>query len=309
MIKNCAEGPMEEEQTVIEKKKWWLAGIFSFVVPGLGQLYNSEAIKGIVFYLLIFICNFIFLFYLGRFSDNPEILTRPLALYLLLVNCIMVLLYLITIIDAIRSAIKARKGRKIEFYNRWSVYTSILIVFCAHIFLVPNEDIVKMFKIPSGSMKPTVEIGDHLMCDRMYYRSHNPQRGDVIIFQNTKDENKDYLKRIVGLPGDTIELRQNTLFVNGEAVDEPYAVYNGNGNRSWSIPRNYGPYFISENEYFVMGDNRDNSRDSRHFDTVKREKILGKAIFVYFSWDMNISGWNIPARLASIRFSRIGEIL
>jgi signal peptidase I len=227
--------------------------------------------------------------------------------------CAWLLLSLLAILDAIRSGLKGRNGRELKPYNRWSIYVSILVVYCGFSYLIPylmpNKsgpfDAIETYKIPSGSMLPTVEIGDHLICNLMYYRSHNPQRGDIIIFQNPSDENKDYLKRIVGLPGDTVELRQNTLFVNGQAVDEPYAVYINNGPR----PRNYGRYFISENEYFVMGDNRNNSRDSRFYGTVKRESIRGKASFIYFSWDMEIPVWNIPGRLASIRFERIGKIL
>jgi signal peptidase I len=158
-------------------------------------------------------------------------------------------------------------------------------------------------------MQPAIEAGDYLICNLIFYRSHTPRRGDVVIFKYPRDESIDYIKRIIGLPGDTIELRQNTLFVNDREVQEPYAMYGGNGNGPTLWPRNYGPYFISENEYFVMGDNRDNSSDSRDFGTVKRENIEGKAAFIYFSWDMEIPLWNIPAKLASIRFSRIGEIL
>lgn len=298
-----------EEQMPVEKKIWWIAGLFSFAIPGLGQIYNGQAIKGFVFYTLIFICNFISYYSINHYLENQELLTRRLILSSLLVFCIIFLIYLFAIIDAIRSAIKARSGRRLKFYNRWSVYVSILLVFCGFSFLMPNNpgsfDAVKVYKIPSGSMLPTIEVGDYLICNLMYYRSHNPQRGDIIIFQNTKDENKEYIKRIVGIPGDTVELRQNTLFVNDEAVDEPYTVYIDNGPR----PLSYGPYFVPENEYFVMGDNRNNSKDSRYDGPVERETIVGKAYFIFFSWDMKIPVWNIPARLTSIRFSRIGTIL
>lgn len=302
-----------EEQTAVEKRRWWLAGIFSFVIPGLGQIYNSEAIKGLVFYILIFIGNLAYYTSLDHYLENPTLLTRSIVLNFFLALCIMLLIYLIGIIDAIRSAVKSRSGRKLKFYNSWSVYASILVVFCGFSYLMPNQpgtfDTIKAYKIPSGSMLPTIEIGDHLICNLIYYRSHNPQRGDIIVFKNPRDENKDYIKRIIGLPGDTVELRRHTLFVNGQPVNEPYAVYIGSENGPGPPLRNYGPYFISDNEYFVMGDNRDNSNDSRYTGTVERENIEGKAIFIYFSWDMKIPLWNIYARLASIRFSRIGKVL
>jgi signal peptidase I len=225
----------------------------------------------------------------------------------------MLLAYLLAIIDAIRSAVKAGHGRKLKYYNRWSVYVTILVVVCGFTYLIPEEpdvfENIKTFKIPSGSMEPAIEAGDYVVCNLMYYRTHDPRRGDVIIFKYPRDESIDYIKRVVGLPGDTIELRGNTLYVNEQKVDESYTVYGGNGNGPAPLPRYYGPYFISENEYFVMGDNRDNSSDSRDFGSVERNKIEGKAIFVYFSWDMEIPQWNIPGRLASIRLSRIGQIL
>lgn len=302
-----------EQQVAVEKKRWWIAGLFSFLIPGLGQLYNSEAAKGLIFYFLIFVLGLIFYPSLDHLLENPDSSSQSLTIKLLLMLCAMLLVYLLTIIDAIRSAIKAGTGRELRFYNRWSVYVSILVVFCGFSYLMPDNpgvfDNIKTFKIPSKSMQPSIEVGDYLVCNLLYYRSHNPQRGDIIIFKYPRDENVDYIKRIVGLPGDTVELRQNTLFINDREIDEPYAVYGDNGSGPGPRFRSYGPYFISEDEYFVMGDNRDNSLDSRNFGTVERENIHGKAIFVYFSWDMDIPAWNIPARLASIRFSRIGEIL
>jgi len=302
-----------EQQVASEKKRWWIAGVFSFLIPGLGQLYNSEAVKGLVLYFLIFLLDLAFYPTLDHYLENPYVLTRSAVLTLLSMLLAMFLFYLLAIFDAIRSAVKAGNGRKIKFYNRWSVYVTILVVFCGFSYLMPEEpggfENIKTFKIPSRSMQPAIEAGDYLVCDLMYYRSHNPERGDIVVFKYPRDENIDYIKRIVGLPGDTVELRQNTLFVNEQKIDEPYTVYGGNGKGASVPPRNYGPYFVSENEYFVMGDNRDNSSDSRDFGSVGRGRIEGKAIFVYFSWDMKIPLWNLPGRLASVRISRIGQIL
>lgn len=302
-----------ENQVALENRKWWIAGAFSFLIPGLGQLYNSQAIKGFVFYFLIFVLDLTFNSKLGHALENPDTLTRPFVIGLLSILIATLLTYLLTIIDAIRFALKSGKNRRPKFYNRWSVYVSILVVFCAFSYLIPQSpgifDTVKTFKIPSGSMQPTIEAGDYLICNLIYYRSHDPMRGDVIIFKYPRDEKIDYIKRIVGVPGDTVELRDNILLVNGEEIGEPYAVYNDTGNEHWPDPSTYGPYFISENEYFVMGDNRNNSSDSREFGSIERESIEGKAIFVYFSWNMELPLWNIPGRLASIRLSRIGQVL
>jgi signal peptidase I len=168
-----------------------------------------------------------------------------------------------------------------------------------------QEHVIKAYKIPAGSMEPTIMMGDHLLCNRLYYQTRNPARGDIIIFEYPQNERMDFIKRVIGLPGDSIEIWNNEVYVNGNKLEEPYAVYREAGRSL----KPFGPVVVPEDEYFVLGDNRDNSNDSRYWGTVKRHKIRGKAIFIYFSWDMQKPWWNIFGRLFSIRFSRIGDII
>lgn len=165
------------------------------------------------------------------------------------------------------------------------------------------------FTIPSGSMLNTIQIGDYLLVNKFLYgvkipftdkylfRGRDPQRGDIIVFKFPGDESVDYIKRIVGVPGDVIEVKNKQLYRNGEPVQESYIRH----THPDFIGRldNIGPVSVPEDEYFVMGDNRDNSEDSRAWGTVKREKIHGKAWRIYWSWEKG----------SGPRWSRLGHLV
>ncbi len=161
--------------------------------------------------------------------------------------------------------------------------------------------VVQAFKIPSGSMLPTLEVGDHLLVSKFLYGIRvplwgerlfdfkKPERGDVVVFVYPQDRSKDFIKRVQGLPGETIELRNKVLYVNGRRVDDPRAFYRPvalDGPRGGRHPRdNFGPVVIPEGHVFVLGDNRDHSHDSRFWGTVPIKDILGKAFILYWSWN------------------------
>lgn len=176
--------------------------------------------------------------------------------------------------------------------------------------------IVQAFKIPSGSMLETLQIGDHLLVSKFSYdvrlpanifletaggkvllQTGNPERGDIVVFKYPEDERKDFIKRVIGLPGETLEIRDTVVYIDGKPLDEPYTIHNyGSSARPGTF--NFGPVVIPEGEYFMMGDNRGGSHDSRWWGTVKREKIVGKSLIIYWSW----------GSLTDIRFGRIGTI-
>jgi signal peptidase I len=185
--------------------------------------------------------------------------------------------------------------------NRWYVYAAVIVatvVAGESVQAFIRNEIVQAFVFPTGSMQATLLPGDHVLVDKSAYRSASPQRHDVVVFEYPEDADKDYVKRIVGLPGETIELKDGVVFINGETVLEPFAVL----NTSWSASRgrNYGPFVIPERAYFVMGDNRDHSHDSRHWGPVDVEKIYGRVRTIYWSWQSEDS---------SVRWSRIGTIV
>jgi signal peptidase I len=294
-----------EKNIILKRRRWWLAGLLSFLVPGLGQAYNGQVTKGLFL-------NFLLTTWSGLlFSLIYYIIKHPMPGFGLALLSLLFFTnlsaYLLIIIESIRTAWKADKEHALKPYNKWYIYlVTILVVLyiSSSVALIVRENIIKAYKIPSGSMQPTLEPGDHIISNQLYYRYNDPGHGDIIIFKNPRDENQDFVKRIAGCPGDTIEIKDNQLFLNGKKSDEPYALY-AKGEPSV----NFGPFVVPENEYFVLGDNRNNAFDSRAFGTIKRHTIEGKVMFIYFSWDMNVPGWNLISRLLSIRISRIGEII
>lgn len=171
-------------------------------------------------------------------------------------------------------------------------------------------------------MLPTLLIGDHLLVNKFIYGIRlpfigkvlipivDPSKGDVVVFKFPKDKSIDYIKRVIGTPGDTIEIKNKKVFVNGIAVDDPHAHLSSaeifDGKQS---PRdNFGPILVPEDRIFVMGDNRDNSYDSRFWGFVDQKDILGKAFILYWSWDIDTSLFS-PDRFASIRWSRIANLI
>jgi len=200
-----------------------------------------------------------------------------------------------------------RSGKSIVREYAEAIVVAMLLAFAIRVF------VVQAFKIPSGSMIPTLLIGDHILVSKLSYgvqwptdcklqwnfppvncyTSSNvmpfgkPQRGDVIVFRFPEDEEKDFIKRIVGTPGDTVQIRNKQILVNGELLDDRAftqridpGIIDGTIN-----PRdNFGPVTVPEGSYFVMGDNRDQSLDSRFWGYVREEKIRGKAFRIYWSW-------------------------
>ncbi len=193
------------------------------------------------------------------------------------------------------------KRRKSVF---WEYVEAIL--WAGAVALITITFIVQAFKIPSGSMLSTLQIGDYLLVNKFLYglkqpfsdeyliEGRDPQVGDVIVFRYPRDPSLDYIKRIVGVPGDTLEMRDRQLYRNGMKVDEPYA----RTTQPSSYKRdNFMPLTVPPGKYFVLGDNRDESADSRYWGFVDRSAIRGKAWRIYWSW----------TGIGNIRWNRIGQ--
>lgn len=211
----------------------------------------------------------------------------------------------------------SRKSQKsvVREYTEAIIIAVLLAVFI-------RSFVVQAFKIPSGSMLATLQIGDHLLVNKFIYGIklpltgsvlipwQDPDRDDVVVFKFPKDRSLDYIKRVVGVAGDTIEVRDKQLYVNGEANINPHAHNTDQDIIKASVgPRdNMGPVKVPEGYIFVMGDNRDNSYDSRFWGFVPLQDVLGKAMILYWSWDLNQPLMSF-GRFSSIRWSRIGDIV
>ena len=187
------------------------------------------------------------------------------------------------------------------------------IVMALLLALFIRTFVVQAFKIPSGSMIPTLQIGDHILVNKLAYgvrvplwghylvEFKKPQRGDVVVFIFPEDRTKDFIKRVVGLPGDTVEIRGKKVYVNGKAIDDPHAYFEGEGGQvGIQIRDDYGPKKVPGNHVFVMGDNRDKSYDSRFWGYVNLDDVKGKAFLIYWSWDGN-DRW--------VRWERLGGVI
>ena len=166
------------------------------------------------------------------------------------------------------------------------------IVITAVIALFATTFVVQAFKIPTGSMESNLLIGDHLLVNKFVYGLHSGflsklfpykglKRGDVIVFKYPKGPEVAYVKRLIGLPGDKVEITGRTVYINGKALTENYTQYIDQG----SVYEHFGPYDVPADQYFAMGDNRDNSQDSRWWGYVPRDHILGKALVIYWSYE------------------------
>jgi len=161
---------------------------------------------------------------------------------------------------------------------------------------------VQAFKIPTGSMENNLLIGDHLLVNKFVFgpaasrveRTLLPmrdiRRGDIVVFKYPDEPERDFIKRVIGLPGETVELRNKKVYINGKPIDEPYVHFlepaqSGQEVISFDLRERYGPVTVPDNQYFVMGDNRDNSQDSRYWGFLPRGYIKGKALMIYWSYD------------------------
>ena len=186
------------------------------------------------------------------------------------------------------------KGKKSREIRKKSVLREYLEagIIAVLLALFIRAFVIQAYKIPSGSMVPTLLVGDHILVNKFIYGIKapfinktiipisKPKRGDIIVFIYPVDRKKDYIKRVIGLPGEQIEIRNKKIFINGELLDHPFGVY-GSGLRK---NNNSGPIIVPDNGLFVMGDNRDHSYDSRYWGCVPLELLKGKAMIIYWSW-------------------------
>ncbi|MEK6672239.1 MAG: signal peptidase I [Nitrospirota bacterium] len=194
----------------------------------------------------------------------------------------------------------------------WEYAKAIVTALLLALFI--RAYFIQAFKIPSGSMIPTLVVGDHILVNKFIYGTKvpfsdkrilelkKPSRGDIIVFKYPEDPERDFIKRVIAVEGDVIEIKDKVVHVNGKPVQELYAQHTDNTIRPTGVePRdNLGPKVIPKDKFFMMGDNRDQSYDSRYWGFVDIKEIRGKALIIYWSWD---GSKHLP------RFTRIGKLV
>ncbi len=182
--------------------------------------------------------------------------------------------------------------------------------------------VVQAFKIPTGSMENNLLIGDHLLVNKFVFAPTSTAveerllpidpitRGDIVVFKFPEEPERDFIKRVIGLPGDTVELRKKRVYINGAMLDEGYVRYlsppDESSENDFDVRVQYGPVTVPADQYFMMGDNRDNSQDSRYWGFMPRSYVKGKALFIYWSFDDGPSNQGAFARIFStVRWNRL----
>lgn len=229
---------------------------------------------------------------------------------------------------------RSRRGRVTDGLSDW--IRSIVVAFL--LFLLVRTSVIEAFKIPTSSMEGTLLVGDFLLVNKAVYGARipgtdivigslaEPKRGDVVVFHPPHEPEKNYVKRVVGVPLDTLQMVDKQLYLNGTPVYEPFARHEdvrgdavhpdmgwqsnhliASGRRRQPTRDNWGPLVIPPDRYFVLGDNRDNSEDSRYWGFVKRDQIRGRPWLVYYSFQPSQTE-SLPW-LRRVRWGRLGTVV
>ena len=281
----------------MKPKEPLLALFLAFVFPGFGQMYSGRIKRG--FNIIgIYLCMWLASVLIFLHIINPQTkFTMPLILFFVILALFGAIFSLFILIDAYQCAKAFNKANGLERKISWGkrilfIFGIIIVLLYVPSYDVPlkayiKNNIVQAFRFPSGSMEPTIQKGDRLLADRAIYKKSKPQRGDLIVFKYPADPKLDFAKRLIAFGGETVEIKEGHIYINGQPVtdinikDRYY--YNGG---------DYGqagkPVAIPEGNYYVLGDNSTSSHDSRYWGFVPEENLIGKIYKIY--WPLYRSG-------------------
>lgn len=295
---------------VIGRRKAWLAAFLSAIIPGIGQFYNRQVAKGLGMMVLMFAAGALEAFY------------TPLFIAFFFVE-------VLAVKDAYDSAEKVNGSSGKFFEHKMTIVLIILIMLGLEsmpIGPVIKSNFVEAFKVPAGSMYPTLIIGDHFLIGKSHLFYQSPRRGDIVVFPYPQYPTKNFVKRVIGIGGDKVQIISGELYINDQLISSkkldgqeagneqssnaigPPIIYEEKIDNAAHLVQylrdksatNAGPWQVPQDSVFVMGDNRDNSQDSRVWGPVPSSTIYGKALKIYWSWDRGE---------LKVRWERIGEVL
>ncbi|BAU10535.1 signal peptidase I [Leptolyngbya sp. NIES-3755] len=260
----------EFETTRKQSKDPWLAVFLSVFIPGLGHAYLQKWLSAIAFFV-------VFLILVG-FGGSQNVLIQVLANLLQFVLAIVVFYHVYTATPMRRE----RSSQALALFI--AAFVGISIVLSTILAIVIRQFVAEARYIPAGSMLPTLQISDRLIIDKLTYRFESPKRGDIVVFSPTEalkkqNFNDAFIKRIIGLPGDRVQVKGGLVYINDQPLREPYIGKENAADYEW------GPQVVPPNAYFVLGDNRNNSYDSHYWGFVPRENIIGKATQRFYPFD------------------------
>ena len=258
-----------EELKPLKTRRAWLAVLIGLLMPAFGYLWVGAGTIALLLVGISFIQ--LGLLYYGGI----------VGIYALAITAVAI--WIFVILDVWR---RAKTPFVLKWYNKWYFYVLFILLIgggAEALKTYYRANVTEFFKMPSGSSIPTILPGDYIAVDKRHYRDHMVARGDMIVFVSPDDPSIKAVKRVIGLPGEELQVTGSAVLVNGNRLEEPFARWRLGGRPEG----NFGPVKIPEGHYIVLGDNRDESRDSRFWKTpfVPAESILGKVSFIYWSWN------------------------
>ncbi|MCD4722456.1 MAG: signal peptidase I [Desulfobacula sp.] len=282
------------------KRNPFVALVLSIAATGLGHVYCGKLTKGLILFFISFAFAPIIVTGIQSMSSTFSLI---LVIFSVL---ILVGVFIYAVIDAFFIAKRMDSPFVLKEFNRWYIYLLFIVVSISYPTNLSSNirsHIIQAFTIPSASMVPSILKGDYVLLNKFIYNTQSPQRGDVVVFVNPNDRHKNWIKRIVALPNDTIEIRNKVLFIN----DEPLAYrsisktklsiiqdqitgsvveeINGTTNYQIMLSNNSGANFrkmkVPNGHCFVLGDNRGNCEDSRHLGPIPLRDVMGRVDFIY----------------------------
>jgi len=243
------ENLLDQDISLPKKRRPCVAGFLTILVIGLGHVYNGEFSKGIMYYI-----GSLGISLFAAFS----MLILPYPANFLIFFSLGFIYFFYVFLKGWKEAKNKGNYYHLKSYNKLYVYAAL--VFLSWYI-----------------------IGDHILVDELVYKFSCPRRGDVVVFKYPKNETQYFIKRVIGLPRETILIHQQECYINGKKIHEDYVVHRSYHGFDYPELDNFGPFKVPDNCFFVMGDNRDWSMDSRSFGPVQKDKIIGKAFMIYWS--------------------------
>jgi signal peptidase I len=276
-----ASGAVQTPRNV--RRRPWIAGCLSCNAAGIGQLYNGQPVKALVLYGLGCGVWLAALMLLLELPTSPWNVAIPALMA--------VSWYGYVLLDAILTARRQHHTYRIKAYNKWWVYLLLLVATAVAIPLTIRTFAVQPHWVTGVGMEDTLLDGDNPWVNRLAYRWHGPARGDIVVFSFPRDPSRNFLSRVIGLPGDHVEVRNHGAYVNSEPLNEPYVKLDEQvGLRPWDYSH-WGPEVVPPGKLFVMGDNRASSADSRVWGFVDGTQVAGRLFVVWRSRDGEDLRW------------------